>query len=167
MIIQEKIDNINDFHCLLGMLQNINIPISTITNSRWKDVKHRSMLFGHSNPRFQQKSDFNLSAASVKYPHIYDEILRIGKLYVHHDFRSIYVNHNVVCPLHIDKNNEGLSTIISIGDYDGGALEIVLPTGEHCLYDTKYKGVCFNGGELMHRTHDVTGGDKYSLVFYN
>ena len=67
-----------------------------------------------------------LSKASIMYPDVYKELLRLGKDYVcnGHDFNSIHINHNLTCPSHIDDNNVGKSILVSIGDYTGSLLVV-------------------------------------------
>ena len=98
-----------------------------------------------------------------KFPELYEKILKFGKTFVPFDFTSIHVNHNVVCPRHLDPYNTGPSCIISIGDYKGCNL-VVESYGE---YDTNCKPLIFDGSKLYHYNTQLISGNKYSFVFFN
>jgi hypothetical protein len=104
-----------------------------------------------------------LSEQSKKHPKIYEAVLKIGEaISPAFEFSSIHLNHNVVCPKHLDSKNVGESVLVSFGDYEGCNIVI---EGE--IYDAKHTPIKFNGALLEHwNTKDLVG-NKYSLVFYN
>jgi hypothetical protein len=104
-----------------------------------------------------------MSAASVRHPEVHDELMRLGNKFCPVDFTSIHINHNVVCPRHIDPKNVGNSMIVSIGDYEGG--ELVVEGVE--TYNAKYHPLIFNGALFHHWNNPITNGNKYSLIFFN
>ena len=77
------------------------------------------------------------------------------------EFKTIQVNHNLVCPKHYDSNNVGESILISFGDYQGCNIVV-----NGVVYDAKYTPVRFNGALLEHWNTDDLIGNKYSLVFF-
>jgi hypothetical protein len=101
---------------------------------------------------------------SKKYPNIYDEIVRIGKMICPFEFKSIQLNHNLVCPKHKDKNNIGVSLLVSFGEYEG--CNIVIENKE---YNTNCNPVIFNGAEMEHWNSELIGteNNKYSLVYFS
>lgn len=144
---------------LYSMLESISIPIKNQTNGRRGFPNHRAVTFGLVRGRFTGVID--LSVNTKKYPEIYDEICRIGNLFSF-QFKSIHLNHNVICPKHMDENNQGNSLLLSFGDYTGGNIMI-----EEKKYDANCNGIIFNGSILEHWNTDDLVGNKYSLVFFN
>ena len=149
-----------EFIIIENMLNKINIPLTTKTNNRRGFKKHRNATFGLVKERFSGK--INNSRFTRLYPHIYEELLRLGNLYCPFPFTSIHINKNVVCPPHKDEKNIGMSMIVSIGDYEGCKLVV-----DGDIRDTKYKPFVFNGAEQEHYNTDDLIGTKYSLIFYN
>lgn len=147
---------------LYQMLSEMSISHKP-ANSRHRFPKHRAQIFGYTLLRIHKKGEGReaISRYTKLYPHIYAELLRIGKKYVSIPFNSIYVNHNVTCPAHKDSNNVGKSCLLSFGEYTGGNIVI-----EGVKYDANCRGIIFNGGELEHWNTDDLVGNKYSLVFY-
>jgi hypothetical protein len=148
------------FKTLEEMLKKITIKLKGISSSRNGFGKHRSITFGITKGRFNNK--IGLSYFSKKYPELYEEILKIGKIICPFEFKSIHLNNNVICPKHKDKGNTGESLLISFGDYEGCNIVI-----ENIKYDAKYTPIIFNGSLLEHWNTDDLIGNKYSLVFFN
>jgi len=144
---------------LYSMLEEISVPIKNQTNGRRGFLNHRSMTLGITTGRFNNKT--GLSSNTKKYPEIYEEVIRIGKLFSF-EFTSIHVNHNVTCPKHKDENNKGNSLLLSFGDYTGGNIIV-----DEKKYDANCCGLLFNGSLLEHYNTDDLVGNKYSLVYYN
>jgi hypothetical protein len=147
-----------DLHTIYTMLQKISIPIKQGKSSRLGFPRHRSVPFGISRARYSAK--VGPSWASLKYPHIWEEIQKIGN-HFNFKFTTVQLNHNLQCPPHKDGNNVGDSLLISFGEYTGG--EIVI-NGE--IKNAYHNPIIFNGYELEHCNlpHE---GNKYSLVFFN
>lgn len=160
----EYLEEFNDTSKLFEMLSAVKVPVASGGNGRSTTFgRHRAMTLGMIKPR--GKNTYDLSACSKKFPKIYEEVVRIGKLICPFDFESIHVNHNVVCPRHIDGRNAGESVIISFGDYSGGNLFV--ENGEVREYNSKNRPLLFNGGKSYHWNAPILGGNKYSLVFFN
>jgi hypothetical protein len=123
-------------------------------------------LYGIVKPRY--KTGKQLSRDSIDHPEIYAEILRIGKLVCKAPFSTIQLNKDLQCIAHRDSANQGVSTLISLGPYDGGEIAIQEnPTSENFnLYSAKYQPIEFDGSSLTHYNLPHTG-TKYSLVFFN
>ena len=84
------------------------------------------------------------------------------------NFNSVHINLNYIIPPHFDSKNTGDSVLVTFGDYKGG---------ETCLYNEKNRQIekhnprdmplIFNGSEVLHWVVPKTGGNRYSLVFFN
>jgi hypothetical protein len=154
--------NKNETESLLSMLQKKTIPLNSNNSGRSASFgTHRATPLGFIKGRFTKK--YELSSFSKKNPKIYQEVLRIGKLICPFEFESIYLNHNVVCPRHLDPYNSGESVIFSIGEYEGGEL-VIEGYGEFNINHTPIK---FDGGKSYHWNKNIISGNKYSLVFFN
>jgi hypothetical protein len=121
--------------------------------------EHRGAVFGLVKPRYQSQTQ--LSRPSRLYPKIYEEINRIGKLIVPFEYKTIQVNHNLVCPKHKDKNNQTRAVLVSFGEYTGG--EIVIEGEKYNAYHTPIE---FDGSKLEHWNEPIEG-NKYSLIFFS
>ena len=150
------------FSNLYELLKTVFIHFRTGKSSRYGFPKHRAMVFGLTRERYS--GIIGLSVNSIKYEKVFEEILKIADAIglTETDFTSIYLNHNVTCPPHIDKGNKGLSTVISFGDYEGGKLVI-----EDKIFDAKYTPITFDGSKIEHYNTDDLVGNKYSLVFFS
>jgi len=77
-------------------------------------------------------------------------------------FDFVTVNKNICCYPHRDAGNAGPSLILFLGKFEGGALrtedgEVILETGVFHAFD----------GSRLHWNEPLTGGTKYSVVYYN
>jgi len=137
------------------------IPKTSITaNRRGFPTGHRRMVMGVTRGRFNGK--IGLSNHSTKYPVLYKLIFDFGKKYIPFEFNAVHINHNVICPKHLDSKNIGISAIVSVGNYTGCKLMI-----ENVECDPYYNIVMFNGSEREHWNTDDLVGDRYSIVFYH
>lgn len=91
----------------------------------------------------------------------------ISMVYPRFDFNSIIINFNSMFTMHKDKKNlNNDSVIFSIGDHEGGGLEIF--NDEKELIDTKYikkYPTKFSGKTTYHATEEFTG-DRWCIVAY-
>lgn len=152
------------FFILYDMLNQIKIPYRFGTSGRRGFSKHKACVFGMTKQRYSRK--ICLSSFSKKYPEIYDELLRIGKLICPIPFTSVYVNHNVVCPPHKDDRNVGSSMLVSFGDYTGCDFMMKID-GQDIKHDTFCNPVILNAAKIEHWNTDDLQGNKYSLVFFS
>ena len=133
-------------------------------NSRNNFPDHRGAVFGLVKPRYKQT--IQLSFYSKKHPEIYEEINRIGKIICPFEYKSIQVNHNLVCTPHKDKKNSTRSILVSFGEYNGG--KIVIEGNEYNAYHTPIE---FDGKTLEHWNTPIEPLEgicnKYSLVFFS
>jgi hypothetical protein len=160
-------------------LEKINIPLLSSKMGRARLFgRHRSVTMGYTKARITRK--IGLSEKSRKYPKLYQLLLKLGNKIgfkfcgvtpphateregsetVGFWFNSIHINHNVVCPPHKDKNNIGLSCIVSIGNYTGGELII-----NDKIYNTHLSPLVFDGINNTHYNNPIDG-NKYSFVFF-
>lgn len=141
-------------------IQKRKVPkISSTANRPHFPLGHRRFLFGITRARFHGTS--GLSNHSKRYPVLYQLIHDFGKKYIPIEFDSIHVNHNVVCPKHLDNQNIGVSAIVSCGQYTGCKLMI-----EGIEHDPYYNIITFNGSTQEHWNTDDLVGNRYSLIFY-
>lgn len=121
----------------------------------------RSVVFGLSKGRFT--GNVGLSVYTKKHPYIWELIQQIGDLLPDDfEYTSVFLNHNVVCNPHKDKNNVGKSILLSFGDYTG--CNIVINGTE---YNANRQPILFNGALLEHYNTNDLVGSKYSLVFFD
>lgn len=152
--------NFDDVNILYDLLEGVVIPFKRGQNNRRGFPNHRAVSYGFIRNRYS--GVYGLSAASLKNPEIYAELLKLGNKICPFHFKSIHVNKNVVCPPHLDSKNQGKSLIISFGDYDGCRLII---NGNE--YDTNCQPIIFDGSSLEHYNTPLLNGTKYSIVFFN
>jgi len=139
-------------------LEKIRLPLMSAKMGRARMFgNHRSITMGYT--KYRVGKEIKLSNYSKKYPKLYEMLLELGKK-IGFEFNSIHINHNVVCPPHKDKNNIGLSCIVSIGDYTGGELIINEKT-----YNTYLSPLVFDGKNNTHYNNTIDG-NKYSFVFF-
>jgi len=121
-----------------------------------------SYTFGLVRPR--NKSNLQLSRITQKYMDLYNLLLKYMKQN-HPDFvfKSITINKNIICQPHFDKNNKSDSLAVAFGDYTEGG-ELVVGDVE---YNIKNNAIIFNGRNNIHYSKPFSGGDRYSLIFYN
>ena len=150
----------NEFNNLYKLLNQINIPKQNKTDNRSNFPPHRNIVFGLTRKRFNGETE--LSAASLKYSVIYEELERIGKKICPFPFTSIHINKDVTCPRHKDETNIGKSLLVSFGDYTGSKIVI-----EGIEYDSKCTPLIFNGFLAEHWNTEDLEGTKCSLIFYN
>jgi len=147
---------------LFNELEKIVLPkvLENGNSNRYGFPTHRRTTFGYVRERFSGK--YNISLYSRKHPNIYKMLMDIGNEICDHPFTSIHIVKNLVCPPHKDKNNVGVSTIVSFGDYTGGRL--IIEGEEHDAYE---KPIQFNGYEKLHSNTNDLVGTKYSAIFYS
>mgnify|MGYP003633308028 CR=1 FL=1 len=100
-----------------------------------------------------------------KYHHLWELTKELGKGL---EYTSVQYNNNQKCAKHIDGKNTGISTIIGLGDYEGGEL-LIYYNGENeppTPVDIKGKFYQFDGSKYYHETADFTG-QRFSLVYFN
>jgi len=146
---------------LHNMLEMITIPLSSKNNRKGFGV-HRNACFGLVKDR--RTRNIGMSVITKKYPEIWEELQKIGTLFLPlgFTFSSVHLNHNVSCGPHRDKHNVGYSVIVAFGDYEGGHL---LTEHGHDI-NTNCNAVLFDGKATTHWNSPLTSGNKYSLVFY-
>tara|TARA_R100001460_G_scaffold11140_7_gene26188 strand:+ start:78 stop:1334 length:1257 start_codon:yes stop_codon:yes gene_type:complete len=102
-----------------------------------------------------------------KYKEVYEIAKQIAKKN-NIKYTTIQFNKNYQCAKHIDKNNVGESSIIGLGDYEGGEL-LIYYDGENNppqKINIKNKFYKFNGSKYYHETAPFKG-ERHTLVYYN
>jgi hypothetical protein len=149
---------------IVNLLETIKKRKIPITHERKNSGIGRSTTFGIAYKKYQGHI-YSYCANNKKYPELYDAILKVGRKVCPIPFYAIQVNHNYTAKPHIDKNNIGHSTILSIGDYDGG--EFRVKDGKAVIeFDLCYKPIVVNAVKNMHWVNDIHRGDRYSFVFF-
>lgn len=144
---------------LLAALKKRKIPKAN--NHKKGITSKRTIVFGISHKRLYGQT-FGAAAANRNRPDLWSLIKKIP---VPLPYDCVQVNQNCQSGPHKDKNNVGLSFIMSLGDYEGGDLVIQAPDGTetaHALLGTE--GLIFDGSCTHWNTHHE--GTKYSLIFY-
>tara|TARA_R110000803_G_scaffold9115_3_gene29032 strand:+ start:391 stop:1563 length:1173 start_codon:yes stop_codon:yes gene_type:complete len=152
----------NCFDELYQMFESVKLTKRGVSNNRRDFPHYYGAIFGMVRPRFKYKGYDELSLDSKRFPHIYEEIMRIGKIICPFEFKSIQVNKNLVCPKHVDGNNRGLSLLVSFGEYTGCNIVV-----NDISYDANCRPVVFNGALHSHYNTDDLQGTKYSLVYFS
>jgi hypothetical protein len=150
-----SIDN-NIFH-LLETLRFTNKGL-LYGRQRGLGIKE-SMMFGIIKARVSRT--YGLSMMSKKYPEVYNALKKLGDSIVPFNWNGIQINKNGVCNPHKDKNNIGLSLIVSVGNFTGGELII-----NDIEYDTYLKPLLFDGKNNIHYNNKIISGTKYSITFF-
>ena len=148
-----------EFSKLYHLLNHIKIPMTNVNTNRRQFPYHKRMCFGLSRGRFT--GVVGLSRDSLKYPEVFEEIMRIGDKYVPFKWTSVHLNHCLTCPPHKDDNNNGKSLLVSFGEYTGSPIVV-----EDYIYNTRHRPIMFNGSKLLHWNTPDLEGNKYSLVYY-
>jgi hypothetical protein len=130
------------------------------SGSRKDFPSHYRSCFGYIQKRFKKKG-LELSADSIAYPEVYEELKRIGNIICPFEFNSIHLLKNCICPKHKDSKNSQKSVLVSFGDYTGCNLVI-----NDIVYNAKNTPIIFDGRIMEHWNTDDLVGTKYSLVFY-
>lgn len=147
---------------LFNSLQEINLTLirKGARDNRFDFGDHRRNTFGLVRERFSGK--YNVSLPSRKYPKVYNLLLEYGYKNIKHNFTSIHVIKNLTTSKHKDKNNCGISTLVSFGNYSGSKIVI---EGEE--FDAFENPITFNGYEKEHWNTDDLIGTKYSIIYFN
>lgn len=161
---QQHVLQLGYYNCydkLYEMFEEVILKKRNATNNRLDFPQYRGAVFGMVRPRFHYKGYNELSKDSIKFPHIYEEINRIGKIICPFEWKSVQVNKNLVCPVHKDSKNAGMSLLVSFGDYTGCNIIV-----EGSTYDAKHRPTIFDGAKYEHWNSDDLHGTKYSLVYF-
>lgn len=165
--INKKVKNLNviqlphytHFEPLYNMFEKITLRKRYGTSNRINFPIHRGAVFGIVKERFS-KCKINESLDTRTFPHVWEELQRIGNIICPFKWKTIYVNKDLVCPPHKDKSNTGPSLLISFGNYTGGLIVV-----EKIEYNAYHTPTIFDGKKMEHWNTEFTG-TKYSLVFY-
>lgn len=97
-------------------------------------------------------------------PKLLYHLQEFAKKYVDIPWTSITVNQNYQCQPHRDKGNQGVSFLVSFGDFTGGELELHEGTSLG-LHDIRHKPMKMDFSKVLHSVKPFSG-NRYSLVFY-
>ena len=146
---------------LYECLKSKHIPIAH--NGKVGITGKRTITFG-----FRMKTlgnqNFGACTNNVKRPDLWKLIKQLGAT-LSIPWDSVQVNENAICGPHRDKNNVGLSYIVSLGDYLGGDLMIQHPDTTTTTHSCNRNGLIFDGSNIHWNTPHT--GTKYSLVYYS
>ena len=165
----------DDITKLLEILKTIIIPVNTYNPNPNRNMgrsktfgTHRGCVLGHIKKRGSTATDpLQLSRCSKKFPILYNTLVDIANKYFPGlKYTAIQVNQNVVCPLHTDPKNTGISVMVTIGDYEGCNL-VVIDDNKETEYITKNKIFLFDGSVYPHYNTPLISGIKVSFVYFS
>ena len=165
----------DDITKLLEILKTIIIPVNTYNPNPNRNMgrsksfgTHRGCVLGHIKKRGEKATDpLQLSRCSQRFPIHYNTLVEISQKYFPGlQYSAIQVNQNVVCPIHTDPKNTGVSVMVTIGDYEGCNL-VVIKEQEETEYITKNKIFLFDGSVYPHYNTPLISGIKYSFVYFS
>tara|TARA_R100000657_G_C4591729_1_gene50395 strand:- start:95 stop:571 length:477 start_codon:yes stop_codon:yes gene_type:complete len=110
-------------------------------------------------------SKYDTTAFDRDNPTIYPILQKfMNKYYPNIKYNSFQINRNFQTLPHKDKNNNGNSLIVGLGDYINGEL-MLYENDKIKKIDIKYKPYIFDGSKILHWTNNYKG-DRYSFVSY-
>ena len=127
-------------------------------------VLGKAHVFLPPNAHGKRKKVYADTQITSTYHALWLEIQMLLRCMVPHaQFTSVQVNRcTTACRLHTDKRNIGPSYVVALGSYEvGGELQVLKYRVN--IHDRVLE---FNG-QLPHRALHHSGGDRYSLVYYN
>ena len=154
-----------DIQHLMKLLETTHIPIN-YDRGRKKTQRHgshkpagkgRTVLLGQSPYKNNTLTKFTQS-----HPDVYAELQKLSRKYAPFPVKSFMLNKDYQTQPHYDRKNTGTSVIFSFGDYTGGELVV-----ENKIIDTFMKTYEMDGSHLLHWNLPITGGTKYSIIFFN
>tara|TARA_B110000046_G_C12979765_1_gene392789 strand:- start:23 stop:574 length:552 start_codon:yes stop_codon:yes gene_type:complete len=112
------------------------------------------------------KSELVESTYNKRYPELHSMLIKWVKWkFPKHKWNAIQINKNVSTGYHFDKNNQGESLCIGVGDYKGGGVRCKLCKGEKDI-DNKNKWLVYDGTKIEHKTIKPISGTRYAIIFY-
>jgi len=129
----------------------------TVNHDRALAGKGRSQAFGIIR-RWSYRP--HLARNTWMRPRLWQLLLNFASAHVPISWDGVTVNDTYQSAPHRDKGNQGQSFTVSFGDFTGGEL-CIGPT----KYDTRHKGLLFNGFSDEHWTAPFEGR-RFCLVFY-
>jgi len=165
----------DDITELLEILTPITIPINNYNPNPNRNASrsksfgtYRGCVLGYIKKRGDTKNTMpSLSRFSQKHPNLYNKLVNISQKYFPElKYSAIQLNKNVICPIHTDPKNTGVSVMISIGDYEGCNL-VVIDDNTKTEYNTKNKIFLFDGSAYPHYNTPLISGSKFSFVYFS
>ena len=171
-------DIYSDCAIMYSILEQIKIESGTARN---KLCSHgASALYGYSWRGFlKYDKDGNkilrerhptlkgkfFSTLRSKYPEL-QNIFEEFRDYHFKDFKfsQVMINKNYPVGRHKDKNNVGISTLITLGDYTGGATRVEYED-KVVDYNSFCNPISFDGSKYYHQVLPFEG-ERYALVFF-
>lgn len=81
-------------------------------------------------------------------------------------YTSILVNNDVKTEYHFDRNNNGNSYCIGIGNFKGGGIDFKVDDKQVKNIDNRDRWLYYNGKEWEHKTASYTG-NRYAIIYYS
>ena len=122
--------------------------------------ERRAVYISKRNSLESIRADIPVYSESLHSGPIFDACMAVLPEGLRFDF--VTVNKNLCCYPHRDSGNEGQSLILFLGKFEGGALL----TEDGRRFSEPGVLHVFDGSKL-HWNEPITGGTKYSIVFYN
>jgi hypothetical protein len=163
-IIQTEV-NPSLLNTLYLMLTSITIPKRSKGNNRYNPDGLRLTQFGLVNYKLPKKGcpKRGMSRHGKLYPEILEELkLIMSEIYPDFKYTTVQVNNNCSIGYHTDKNNQGDTVILSLGEYEGGYLVI-----DEKKYNTNCNAMRFDATRIPHMVTNDIVGTKYSLIYFS
>lgn len=160
---------------MLKLLEEFDFPKSRRNNIQRGKEEQRGFALGKIGARgdgliYDKRRERDSVKTNVpKYQEIYKEAKKLMRRHnPNFKFTTIQFNKNNRTAKHKDGYNVGESYMIGLGDYNGGDLLIYDKDGKNPKkYKTRNKWIKFNGSIYPHETAPFSGGNRYTLVFFN
>ena len=75
------------------------------------------------------------------------------------------INYNSISPFHIDINDNGMCTIVPVGNQKGG--ELIIPHLGISIELVKEQVIMFRSNLLIHGNDSFAKGVRFSIVFFS
>jgi hypothetical protein len=147
------------------MLNSITIPKRCKSSNRYNPNGLKLTQFGLVKYKVPRKGcpKRGMSRYGRLYPEILEELkLIMFEIYPDFKFTTVQVNNNCSIGYHTDKNNQGDTVILSLGEYEGGLLIV-----DGVEYNTDCCAVRFNATKIPHMVPNDIVGTKYSLIYFS
>jgi hypothetical protein len=141
---------------LIKLIEETKLPINKARLPLGVGV---TCAFGFIN---RHSRGYGPATNNKKFPEIYEELKKLANIIAPgHTYTAFMLNVNYEAKSHRDINNEGVSTTVSFGDFEGG--EIVVHDDK---INTRYLPITFRADLLTHSVLPITSGKRYSIVMF-
>jgi hypothetical protein len=141
---------------LMKLIDETKLPINTARTQLGPGI---TCSFGFVNRNCR---GYGPAMNNQLYPNIYEELKKLcNTIMPGHNYTAFMLNVNYEAKPHRDRYNEGVSTTVSFGDFEGG--EVVVHDDK---INTRYCPITFRADLLTHSVLPITSGKRYSIVMF-